>query len=327
VRAIRRVVTGHDERGRSRVVSDGLADTLIDMGWDCRVTELWATFEPRPANAGNDDAARAAPAARTPPPYGDKFRIIEFAPDEHVDMQALEDRLAKNLAAGRMLGEAKDGLHRSESLDYAIVLEGEVWHLTESDEVHLKAGDVLIQRGTYHAWRNRSAAPVLIAFVMRDAQPLRVHADPQGEARKAGVVHALQRWIAAMNTGQGPAPLVALYAPDAVLFATLNPVLLDTPEGVLGNFDGLADRQKKKGYKAELGRFVTHVFADAAVNTGYYTFSFLEDDGREVVKRYRFSFTYRRTGSEWLIVSHHSSPVPEKDLTPRPEKRRKGENA
>jgi len=135
------------------------------------------------------------------------------------------------------------------------------------------------------------------------------------------VAQALERWIAAMNAGLGPDPLVKLYAPDAVLFATQNPALLDTPEGVLGNFDGLADRQKKKGYKAELGRFVTHVFADAAVNTGYYTFSFLEDDGREVVKRYRFSFTYRRAGADWLIVSHHSSPVPEKDLTPRPEKR------
>jgi len=321
MKAIRRVVTGHDELGRSKVVIDDVADTVLDMGFDCRVTELWATFEARPSNAGNADAARAAPASRTPPPYGDKFRMIEFAPDEQVDMHALEERLAKGIAAGRMLGSVKGSLHRSESLDYVIVIEGEVWHQTELDEVHLKQGDVLIQRGTYHAWRNRSNKPVLLAFVMRDAEPLAQHRDAQGEARKAEVAGALDRWIAAMNAGQGPGPLVKLYAPDAVLLATQNPALLDTPEGVLGNFDGLADRQRKKGYKAELGKVVTHVFADAAVNTGFYTFSFVGDDGVQVIHRYPFSFTYRKAGEEWLIVSHHSSPVPAVDRTPRPEKK------
>lgn len=318
---IRRVVTGHDAQGRSKVIFDGPADTVTEIGYDCRVSEIWAAYGPRPGNSGDEDAAKRAPSARTPPPYGNKFRVIEFAPDERVDMQALDERLKKGMESGRMLGEVKGDLHRSESVDYAIVLKGEVWHLTESDEVHLRQGDVLVQRGTFHAWRNRSSEPVLLAIVLCDAQPLRLRTDPLEESRRREVLAALDAWVAAMNAGQGPAPLMKLYADDAALFATLNPELLVTPDGRAGNFNGLADRQRKKGYKAELGKVVTHVFADAAVNTGYYTFSYLENDGRHVVNKYRFSFTYRRAAEGWLIVSHHSSPCPERNMSPQPELR------
>ena len=321
MQAIRRVVTGHDEQGRSKVIFDGAADTVIDMGFGSRVNEIWTTFSGRPSNVGNEDAAPLAPANRTPPAYGDKFRVIEFAPDEQVDMHAMDERMAKNMQAGKMRGSVKGHLHRSETLDYALVLKGEVWHLTETDEVLLKAGDVLVQRGTYHAWRNRSKQPVLLAVILRDAEPLESSADPIEEARKAEVRAALARWAAAMNAGQGPAPLLPLYAEDAALFATLNPALLTTPEGILGNFDGLADRQKKKDYKCTIGEFVTHVFADAAVNTGYYTFSFIENDGTPSIHAYRFSFVYRKTPAGWLIVSHHSSPKPATNMGPKPEKK------
>jgi len=319
MQAIRRVVTGHDEQGRSKVVIDGIADTIVDLGFGSRVNELWATQEPLPSNTGNEDAARAAPSLRTPPPYGDKFRIIEFAPDEQVDMHAMDERLAKAVQSGRMRGSVKEHLHRSETLDYAIVLKGEIWHLTETDEVLLTQGDVLIQRGTYHAWRNRSKEPALLAIILKDAQPLVSSDDPLKAARKVEVLDALHRWIAAMNAGQGPAPLMMLYDEDAALFATLNPALLTTPERRASNFSGLADRQKKKNYRAELGKVVTHVFADAAVNTGFYTFSFIENDGMPVAHKYRFSFTYRRTPRGWLIVSHHSSPCPERDMSPQPQ--------
>lgn len=321
MQAIRRVVTGHDAQGRSKVIFDGPADTVIDMGYGSRVNEIWATFDALPSNAGNADAAPLAPSHRTPPAYGDKFRVIEFAPDEQVDMHAMDERMAKNMQAGRMRGSVKGNLHRSETLDYALVLKGEVWHLTETDEVLLKQGDVLVQRGTYHAWSNRSKQPVLLAVVLRDAEPLVPSADALEAARKAEVREALARWAAAMNAGQGPAPLTPLYAEDAALFATLNPALLTTPEGILGNFDGLADRQKKKDYRCTIGEFVTHVFADAAVNTGYYTFSFIEDDGKPSVHAYRFSFVYRKTPKGWLIVSHHSSPKPATNMGPKPVKK------
>ena len=169
---IRRVVTGHDEQGRSRVIIDGIADTIVEMGFGSTVTEMWATTEPLPDNSGNEDAARAAPSLRTPPPGGDKFRIIEFAPLEKVAMKAMDERLARNMQSGKMRGSMKGHLHRSETLDYAIVVRGEIWHLTEVDEIHLKQGDVLIQRGTYHAWQNRAKEPALLAMILKDAQPL-----------------------------------------------------------------------------------------------------------------------------------------------------------
>ena len=173
MQAIRRVVTGHGSDGKSKVVIDGSAGTVIDLGFNCGVTELWATFEARPSNLGNDDAALKSPSARTPPQNGDKFRIIEFAPDEEVDLEEADRRMAERIGAGKMLGSVKGHLHRSETVDYAIVLEGEISHLTESDEVLLRQGDVLIQRGTYHAWRNRSKQPALVAVILLDAQPLK----------------------------------------------------------------------------------------------------------------------------------------------------------
>ena len=169
---IRRVVTGHGSNGKSKVIIDAPADTVIDMGFNCRVIELWATHEAKPTNLGNDDAALKSPLVRTPPPFGDKFRIIEFAPDEQVDHEVANRHMAERMSAGRMLGSVKEHLHRSETIDYVIVVKGEISHLTESDEVLLKQGDVLIQRGTYHAWRNRSKQPALIAVILRDAQPL-----------------------------------------------------------------------------------------------------------------------------------------------------------
>jgi len=319
MQSIRRVVTGHDAQGRSKVIIDGHADTVLDIGYGNYITELWATYESLSSNVSNVDAAVASPKHRTPPPYGQKLRIIEFAPDEQVDMKAMDERLAKSMREGRMRGSVKGHLHRTESVDYVIVLKGEVWHQTELDEIHLSSGDVLIQRGTYHAWRNRSAEPVLLAVLLLDAQPLDLaNAAPSQDIAKAEAVAALNKWADAMNAGRGAAPLMELYDDNAALFATQNPALLTTPESRADNFNGLADRQKEKNYKCELGDFVTHVFNDGAVNTGFYTFSFTSKDGQPVVHKYRFSFTYRKSPRGLLIVSHHSSPKPEKNLSPQP---------
>lgn len=138
---------------------------------------------------------------------------------------------------------------------------------------------------------------------------------------KAEVLAAVHRWASAMSTGPGPSLLIPLYDEDAALFATHNPELLTTPQERIDSFDGLADRQKKKDYKCTIGRVVTHVFGEGAVNTGYYTFSFTENDGTNVVLPYRFSFTYRKTPGGWLIVSHHSSPRTLVNGSPKPEKR------
>ena len=64
-------------------------------------------------------------------------------------------------------------MHRTRSIDYAIIMEGEIDMLLDDSEVHLKAGDVVIQRGTYHAWANRSGKPCRVFFILIDAEPLK----------------------------------------------------------------------------------------------------------------------------------------------------------
>jgi hypothetical protein len=112
-----------------------------------------------------------------PPKSGSAFRIIEYPPDkERMAALAAEHAMADD-GSGR--SEALDrsnprhlGFHKTASVDYAIVLNGEIYALMDEGEVLLKTGDVLIQRGTNHAWSNRTDTPCTVAFVLIDAEPV-----------------------------------------------------------------------------------------------------------------------------------------------------------
>src|SRR5262249_46246426 len=115
---------------------------------------------------------------RLPPPRtGSAFRIIEYPPDrERVAALAAELKEPDD-GSGRIDAADRNsprhlGFPKTSSIDYAIVLAGEIYALMDEGEVLLKAGDVLIQRGTNHAWSNRSDAPCTIAFVLIDADPV-----------------------------------------------------------------------------------------------------------------------------------------------------------
>lgn len=174
---IRRVVTGHDAAGRSVFVMDGPAPHVY-----CRsagsaiVTELWETRAAPADNRGNaevtDHAFRLAP-----PKNGSVFRIIEYPPDSQRLAALQQQRASADDGSGH--GAAFDrgaprhpGFHKTSSVDYAIVLAGEIYALMDEGEVLLKQGDVLVQRGTNHAWSNRSDAPAYLAFVLVDAELL-----------------------------------------------------------------------------------------------------------------------------------------------------------
>jgi len=174
---IRRLVTGHDGAGRSVFVMDGAAPHVY-----CRspgsaiVTELWET---RSAPADNRGQAEVTdhPFRLPPPKHGSVFRIIEYPPDKE-RLAALEAQRA-GADDGSGHGAAFDrgsprhpGFHKTASVDYAIVLAGEIYALMDEGEVLLRAGDVLVQRGTNHAWSNRSDEPATLAFVLIDAEPL-----------------------------------------------------------------------------------------------------------------------------------------------------------
>ena len=176
-RPFRRVVTGHNAQGRSIFVSDGPAPAVFDRGAGATaVTEFWETSATPASNAGNDDPTVGQPQRLPPPKHGSKFRVVEYPPDSKRVAHLRAPGSAhdsKSEGYSRDLGNARHpGFHKTSTIDYAIVLSGEIYALMDEGEVLLKAGDVLIQRGTSHAWSNRTEEPCCIAFVLIDAEPV-----------------------------------------------------------------------------------------------------------------------------------------------------------
>jgi mannose-6-phosphate isomerase-like protein (cupin superfamily) len=174
-RRFRRVVTGHNAAGKSVFIMDGDAPTAFDRGpgRTC-VTELWETRTTPADNTGNDEVTDH-PSRLPPPRHGSMFRIVEYPPDRLrvATLRSGESHDAKREGYVRDLANARHpGFHKTDTIDYAIVLSGEIYALMDEGEVLLKAGDVLVQRGTNHAWSNRTGEPVQIAFVLLDANPV-----------------------------------------------------------------------------------------------------------------------------------------------------------
>lgn len=175
--SIRRVVTGHDANGKSVFIIDGPAPNTFSRGpGSAVVTELWETRSAPADNRGNEDVTDH-PYRLPPPKSGSVFRVIEYPPDKQ-RLAALErERSATEDGSGR--GDVLDrgnprhpGFHKTNSVDYAIVLSGEIYALMDEGEVLLKPGDVMVQRGTNHAWSNRGDEPARVAFVLLDAADL-----------------------------------------------------------------------------------------------------------------------------------------------------------
>jgi mannose-6-phosphate isomerase-like protein (cupin superfamily) len=168
-RPTRRVVTGHDASGKAVVLVDGAAKNVKHRKATGLVsTLLWVTEESPPElSVKVDKAAREIGVA--PPPRGSIFRVVDFPPAADfgaVDNAAMLSEMG--IVAGR--GDARHAsMHRTKSIDYAVVISGEIDMLLDDSEVHLKAGDVLVQQGTNHAWVNRGKENCRIAFVLIDA--------------------------------------------------------------------------------------------------------------------------------------------------------------
>ena len=205
IRPIRRVVTGHDARGRSVIVSDGPSPhvLMIPGRTDFALTNLWITDGSPASNAGNADAA-ARPVVLEPPRNGTIFRIVEFPPDR---APGGFDRAAAftAMAAGHAMdpdASRHPGMHTTDTVDYALVLSGEIWALMDDGETLLRAGDTLVQRGTNHAWSNRGDRPCLVAFVLVSASRL------SGKSRTKAAASAKSRGSRATGrsraTGKGP---------------------------------------------------------------------------------------------------------------------------
>lgn len=167
---VRRIVTGHDAAGTAVVISDGPAPNVrVRDSSGIASTLLWATDESPADIAGSADrAARTIGVA--PPQNGSVFRIVEFPPlgqGGRVEHAAV----LKEMGLSTHPGNARSPfMHRTRSVDYAIVMTGEIDMLLDDSQLHLQAGDTLIQQGTNHAWENHGTQPCRIAFVLIDAE-------------------------------------------------------------------------------------------------------------------------------------------------------------
>jgi len=173
---VRRVVTGHNAAGKSIFLTDAAAPNVMSRGTaSTTVTELWETSAMPASNAGSADPTDH-PYRLPPPKHGTVFRIIEYPPDK-IRVAALHQPGTSHDASREgyhrdLSNKRHPGFHKTDTIDYAIVLQGEIYALMDEGEVLLKTGDVLIQRGTSHAWSVRTDEPATVAFVLIDAEPV-----------------------------------------------------------------------------------------------------------------------------------------------------------
>ena len=172
---IRRVVTGKDSSGKAVVILDGPAPGVHRRPeGGLTITNLWV-MDSVPANLSSSEDTSTRKVGIPPPANGTIFRVVEFAPEKEIT--ADYDTRLKMIQA---IGLAPEGpsrenprdpaMHRTRTIDYAVILSGEIDMLLDDSEIHFRAGDVLVQRGTNHAWVNRSDAPCQVAFILVDAK-------------------------------------------------------------------------------------------------------------------------------------------------------------
>ena len=175
VRSVRRVVTGHDRAGRSVIQEDGAPARVVTLGGESGTTfhELWNTRStPAPIDRASGEPAEAG-IALLPPEGGTRIRILDIPPDDGtvaaLPREAVQ-ALFEAIGAGHALAEDPPHplMHRTETVDYGIVLEGELILIVDEGETIVRPGDIVVQRGTSHAWANRSDRNARIAFVLVD---------------------------------------------------------------------------------------------------------------------------------------------------------------
>ena len=145
---VRRVITGHDASGRAVVEIDEVAKNVVSGRPGANAAVVWTT-QGFPAN-NDGHADEGLRKVGTTLANGTVFRIIEFSPGV----------AARN--------------HRTDSIDYIVIISGEIDMELDGSVVHLRAGDVMVQRGTIHNWVNRGPAPCVLAVVLIDAKPVQV---------------------------------------------------------------------------------------------------------------------------------------------------------
>jgi mannose-6-phosphate isomerase-like protein (cupin superfamily) len=165
----RRIVTGHDPQGKAVVLFDGA--TAAKQRGANGITLFWVTSEFPVDAAGSADGAQTTIGV-PPPENGTVFRIVDFAPaaKHAAPVDHHQILLAMGIDPATQGYARHANTHRTRTIDYAVVLEGEIDMLLDDSEIHVKSGDVLVQQATNHAWVNNGAKPCRIAFILIDAK-------------------------------------------------------------------------------------------------------------------------------------------------------------
>jgi mannose-6-phosphate isomerase-like protein (cupin superfamily) len=168
---VRRVVTKIDASGKAVVMLDGQVQ-LTSFRSPNPASEIWVTESSPPDFSWTADRGKTK-VGLVPPKNGTIFRIVEFVPTtlkiETMDINTMM-KVVGDHAPAKGLPPRHPMMHRTRSVDYAIIMSGEIDMLMDEGEVHLKAGDVVVQQATNHAWVNRSGKPCRVAFILMDSQ-------------------------------------------------------------------------------------------------------------------------------------------------------------
>ena len=175
---IRRIVTGHDAQGRAIIQEDGPVSRMQRVGGDIgpMFHEVWNTIAtPAPIDAASGEPAEDG-IVLAPPKNGTRIRVLDIPPEGDGIKNMTPEEAAAHFAeigAGHASNAAKAGakhalMHRTKTVDYGIVLEGELVLIMDEGETVCRAGDIIIQRGTNHGWANRTDKNCRIAFILID---------------------------------------------------------------------------------------------------------------------------------------------------------------
>ncbi|HSV44171.1 MAG TPA: cupin domain-containing protein [Ramlibacter sp.] len=187
--SIHRVVTGHEADGKDVVTSQGPLPRVVELSAlpGTVFHEVWSTAG-APAAVDNGADPSTGPLSLAPPRLGTRIRFVDIPPDT---AQFLAHGASKMGDAFAQIGDAAAStvkadsphplMHRTETVDYGIVIEGELTLVLDESEVQLRPGSVVVQRGTNHAWANRSGRPCRMLFVLVDGR------------YEAGIAAALER--------------------------------------------------------------------------------------------------------------------------------------
>lgn len=182
---VRRVVTGHDAEGRAFIQSDGDVPRVQRIGGEHGPLfyEVWNTRDtPAPIDRNSGEPVEAG-ILLAPPKRGTRIRVLDIPPDDASLEAMTEEQIQAHFAAVgaadasshadavQSEGAARHAfMHRTETIDYGIVLEGELTLIMDVGETVVRAGDIVIQRGTNHGWANRSSKHCRIAFILIDGE-------------------------------------------------------------------------------------------------------------------------------------------------------------